>query len=251
MAVVKVMFSALITAMLGLCYVLALGWITPDQLFFLPTVYGAQIVGGLLFGVGFVMSGWCPGTGVVGLASGKLDALIFLVGTLLGTILFNELFALVKPLYTLGDSGVRFVFETMGLSRAVFAFAFTTIAILCFWGSELIERKKNAGGAYFNTPFLKSYSLGLLIIAGGLFIFSGGSPPPSVAASEKGRSGSMPRNHLPFPEANRPCWKRSLRGGTTLMPRNWQTDWRGVMPTCCWSIFERLPSMPNFISGAL
>ena len=114
MAVVKVMFSALITGMLGLCYLLALGWISPDQLFFLPTIYGAQIIGGLIFGVGFVMSGWCPGTGVVGLASGKLDALIFLVGTLLGTILFNEIFALVKPLYTLGDSGVRFIFETLG-----------------------------------------------------------------------------------------------------------------------------------------
>ena len=185
MAVVKVMFSALITAMLGLCYLLALGWISPDQLFFMPTVYGAQMVGGLLFGVGFVMSGWCPGTGVVGLASGKLDALIFLVGTLLGTILFNEIFALVKPLYTLGDSGVRFIFETMGLSRAVFAFAFTTVAILCFWGSELIEGRKKAGGLYFNTPFLKSYSLGLLVIAGGLFIVSGDSPALSVAASER------------------------------------------------------------------
>jgi len=77
MAVIKVMFSALITAMLGLAYFQAAGFIGPDELYFLPTIYGAQIIGGLIFGVGFVMGGWCPGTAAVGLASGKLDALVF------------------------------------------------------------------------------------------------------------------------------------------------------------------------------
>ena len=58
MAVVKVMFSALITAMLGLSYLVAFGWIQLDRIFLMPTIYGAQIVGGLLFGVGFVMGAW-------------------------------------------------------------------------------------------------------------------------------------------------------------------------------------------------
>ena len=84
MAVIKVMFSALITAMLGLAYFQAAGLIGPDELYFLPTVYGAQIIGGLIFGVGFVMGGWCPGTAAVGLASGKLDALVFFGGASAG-----------------------------------------------------------------------------------------------------------------------------------------------------------------------
>lgn len=199
MAVLKVMFTALITAMLGLSYLIALGWIEPGQLYFMPAVYGAQVVGGVLFGVGFVMSGWCPGTGAVGLASGKLDALLFLLGAVLGSVLFNELFPLVKSLYSWGESGVRFVYNALGMSLAAFAFLFTLMAVGCFWGAEYIEKKKSTGGACFNTPFLKAFSLALLIFAGGLFIFptsqldlaSEGRPSPhsraaAVAEMEKG-----------------------------------------------------------------
>ena len=96
MTVLKVMFTAVITAMLGLSYALAFGWISADQVYALPTVYRSQILGGLLFGVGFVMSGWCPGTGAVGVASGKLDAVVFLVGAIIGAIGFNELFGVLK-----------------------------------------------------------------------------------------------------------------------------------------------------------
>ena len=79
----------------------------------MPTVYGAQIVGGLIFGVGFVMGGWCPGTAAVGLASGKLDALVFLGGAVLGSIIFNELFPVIQPLYTWGNQGVVFIYQTL------------------------------------------------------------------------------------------------------------------------------------------
>ena len=63
--------------MLGLVYAYSFGLITQEEIYLMPTVYGAQIVGGLIFGVGFVMAGWCPGTAAVGMASGKLDALVF------------------------------------------------------------------------------------------------------------------------------------------------------------------------------
>ena len=107
MTVLKVMFTGLIVAMLGLAYCTGLGWIRADQIFYLPSIYGAQIVGGLIFGVGFALGGWCPGTAAVGLASGKLDALLFLGGAAGGSILFNETFDLVQPLYVLGDRGVQ------------------------------------------------------------------------------------------------------------------------------------------------
>ena len=69
MAVVKVMFTALVTAMLGLSYMVAFGWIEMDRIFLMPTIYGAQIAGGLLFGVGFAMGAWCPGTAVAGIGA--------------------------------------------------------------------------------------------------------------------------------------------------------------------------------------
>lgn len=170
MAVVKVMFTALVTAMIGLSFVLGLGWIGADQLFFMPTVYGAQILGGLLFGVGFAMSGWCPGTGLVGLASGKVDALLFLIGALVGGIFFNECFSMIQPVYTWGSSGVLYVYESLGMGRAAFALLLTAAAIAFFWGSEYLERRRIGTGTYWNSPFLRAFSVALLVSAGSLFL---------------------------------------------------------------------------------
>ncbi|NTV42148.1 MAG: YeeE/YedE family protein [Syntrophobacteraceae bacterium] len=182
MAVLKVMFSAMITAMLGLSYLLAFGWIESGSLYFMPTVFGAQIVGGLIFGIGFAMSGWCPGTGAVGLASGKIDALVFLVGAVAGSILFNELFSLVKPLYSWGLSGVRFVHDSLGMSKAAFSVLLTLAAVASFWGAEFIERIRVGGGSYLNSPFLKTFSLSMIILAGGLFVLPGS--PQTLAGGE-------------------------------------------------------------------
>jgi thiosulfate/3-mercaptopyruvate sulfurtransferase len=193
MTVLKVMFTGLIVAMLGLAYATGLGWIRADQLFFLPSIYGAQIAGGLIFGVGFVLGGWCPGTAAVGLASGKLDALIFLGGAVGGSILFNEIFDIVKPLYVLGDRGVQLAWENLGVSQGAFALAFTLVAVGCFWGAEFIERKRTGGGKYLNTPFLKAFSLALIFLAVGLFALSGAGAPagPGGPAALPGTEGEI------------------------------------------------------------
>jgi thiosulfate/3-mercaptopyruvate sulfurtransferase len=185
MAVVKVMFSALVTAMIGLSYLTSLGWLRFDQLFMMPTVYGAQIVGGLLFGVGFVMSGWCPGTGVVGLASGRMDAFVFLLGSVAGAILFNELFTPIAPLASWGESGVRFVHESLGMSRAAFALLLTLAAVGSFWGAEAIERARHGAGPYWNSPFLRAFSVAMVALAAGLFLFPN-TPPDAAATAASG-----------------------------------------------------------------
>ncbi|HUW60922.1 MAG TPA: DUF6691 family protein [Candidatus Bathyarchaeia archaeon] len=184
MTVLKVMFTALITAMLGLCYCLAFGWVRPESIFFMDTVYGAQIVGGLIFGVGFVMGGWCPGTAAAGLAAGKMDALLFLVGAIGGSVLFNELFWLVKPLYTSGERGVQFVYDTLHVSKPLFAVAFTLAAVVCFWGAEYIEKARATGGALFRSPFLKAFSLALVVAAAGLFLVPVTGTPATAAVAQ-------------------------------------------------------------------
>jgi len=199
MTVLKVMFSAMITAMLGLLACRTIGIIGDDQLYFMPSIFGAQLAGGLLFGIGFVAGGWCPGTAAVGLASGKLDALIFLAGGAAGSILFNEVFPAVASLQAWGDSGVRFAWQDLGLSHGAFAFIFTLVAIGCFWGAEAIERRAG-GGAYWKTPFLKTFSLALAIIAFSLAIIPGapeGSPaPPAVAESDLLASVDAGEDHM-------------------------------------------------------
>ena len=206
MAVLKVMFTALVTAMIGLSLCIGLGVIDPStEIHFMKTYYGAYIIAGLIFGVGFAMSGWCPGTATVGMASGKLDAVVFLAGTIVGSIFFNELFSLVKPLYTWGQSaqqnfgqeGLAFAYTSLGLSKSAFEFLFTLIAVGCFWASEYIEQKQmdyKERTRYFNTPFLKAFSLILIVGAGGLYLFDAGGqagngktigPSSSSYSSEK------------------------------------------------------------------
>lgn len=176
MAVLKVMFTAVIVAMIGLLYAGGLGWIGEEQLFFMSSIYGAQIVGGLLLGVGFVIGAWCPGTAAVGLASGRGDAAVFLGGAAIGSVLFNEMFGMLKGIYTWGDSGVRFAWQDFGMSAAAFAMLFVLVAVGCFWGAEYIERRVARTGAYWRSPFLKAFSVALVILAVGLLAIHSGSP---------------------------------------------------------------------------
>lgn len=98
-AVFKVMFTAVVVAAAGLWLSKALGWIGADS-YFVPTpFYWAMLLGGLLIGAGFALGGYCPGTSVVGLSGGRLDALVFMLGMVLGTGLFAGWFESLEGLY--------------------------------------------------------------------------------------------------------------------------------------------------------
>jgi len=183
MTVLKVMFTAVVVAMLGICYAKAFGLVTIENVYFLHTIYATQIVGGLIFGFGFVMSGWCPGTGAVGLASGKIDAMVFLIGAIGGSILYNEVYQVVAPITT-GDRGIIFAYDSLGVSEASFAFLFTLIAVGCFWGSEYIEKKRHDKDGQRGMPFLKAFSVVLIVGAFGLFIVAE-HQPESISVSPK------------------------------------------------------------------
>ncbi len=171
MTVLKVMFTGVITTMIGLSYFLAFGILNPDSVYFMSTKYGAQIIGGLIFGIGFVMGGWCPGTAAVGVASGKIDALLFLGGAVFGSVIFNELFPIVKGIFTWGDSGVQFIWESIGVSKPFFVSLFTMVGIAAFYASEWVEKKVSGTGDYLDSRFLKGFSVILVSFSLALFIF--------------------------------------------------------------------------------
>lgn len=124
------------------------------------------------------MGGWCPGTAAVGVASGKIDALVFLLGAMGGSILYNEVYPVVAPL-TAHDRGVIFGFDSLGVSEASFAFVFTLVAVGCFWGAELIEKQRTGAEGYLNSRFLKVFSACLIVGAFGLFAVQ---PNPATSA---------------------------------------------------------------------
>jgi hypothetical protein len=98
-SVFKVMFTAIIVAAIGLYATIAAG-LMPANGVFIPTNYfWAMLTGGALVGAGMAVGGYCPGTSAVGLASGRLDSLFFMLGMVLGTGLFAGVFDSIKDFY--------------------------------------------------------------------------------------------------------------------------------------------------------
>jgi uncharacterized membrane protein YedE/YeeE len=85
MTVFKVMFTAILVAMVGLYSLNGLGLVDMSMMWINPTFMWAQVIGGFLLGVGFILSGLCPGTSVVSAASGRIDAVVAFVGIFIGT----------------------------------------------------------------------------------------------------------------------------------------------------------------------
>lgn len=89
----QVMATAIVISMAAVLVLTAMpsSWGIDTASFFTPpTKYLAQLIGGLIFGLGFFIGGYCPGTSVVGLASGRLDALPFMGGMVGGYYLWSE-----------------------------------------------------------------------------------------------------------------------------------------------------------------
>jgi uncharacterized membrane protein YedE/YeeE len=83
-----------------------MGWIDLNALFTPKTYVWPYLVGGLLFGLGMVMAGYCPGTAVAGLGTGKSDALVFLLGLFAGALGYFLLYPFVKEFASSGNLGV-------------------------------------------------------------------------------------------------------------------------------------------------
>jgi len=214
MAVLKVMFTAVVVTLVGYQYLVALGWLKPSGIYVLETYWGAQAIGGLIFGVGFVMGGWCPGTAFVGAASAKLDAFVFLGGVGLGSIFFNELYALVEPLYNGMHAGQLYLSETLGMPTASLVFLFALAAIVafaaCSWIEKLSSRKtpdalKNSR----KSPNLRRNGLAavvLLLFALGVLALpaapEAAAPGASFAARDTGLLGDVARqtDHIEPPQ---------------------------------------------------
>lgn len=98
-SVFKVMFVAIVVAAAGLWLFDVLSWLRFDALKVPTTFFWAMAVGGALLGAGLAIGGYCPGTSVVGLFSGRIDAVFFMLGMLIGTTIFAASFDALQDLY--------------------------------------------------------------------------------------------------------------------------------------------------------
>ncbi len=140
LSVLKIMFSAIVTASLGVYWFARLGWLDYDLIFIEETFIWPQIVGGLLFGAGFVTGGLCPGTSCVAASSGRIDGIVLLFGMLLGIILFNEAFPLLESFYRSGSMGKSTLTELLDISHTWALALLVIVALAAFYVAELIEK---------------------------------------------------------------------------------------------------------------
>ncbi len=139
--VLRVFFTAVIVAMVGLLYFDYFGWIDLAKIFILPTYVTPMIAGGVIMGVGFIMGGFCPGTSFTAIAIGKLDGLVFTVGLYLGIAGFTLVYPYIAGFYNSGYLGNITLTEITGIEAHWFAMAFTVVALAAFWGTMFIEKR--------------------------------------------------------------------------------------------------------------
>jgi hypothetical protein len=141
MSVFKVMFTAIVTALLGVTYLGWLGWLDLDLVYLVPTHLGPQVLGGLVLGVGFVIGGYCPGTSVAALATGRIDAVVYALGIFAGTFAYAEVYPAIKGFVNADAMGQVTLPEVSGLPWGLIVFAVVVIAVVGFWGATLVERR--------------------------------------------------------------------------------------------------------------
>jgi hypothetical protein len=140
MSVFKVMFTAIVTAMLGVTYLGWIGWLDLSQVYLVPTFLGPQVVGGLVLGVGFVVGGYCPGTSAAAVATGRIDGMLYALGIFAGTFAYAEVYPSIKAFVNSNEMGQVTLPEVLGLPWGVIVFAVVVVAVLGFWGAGKVER---------------------------------------------------------------------------------------------------------------
>ncbi|SDX52964.1 hypothetical protein SAMN05444411_106153 [Lutibacter oricola] len=140
-AVLKVFFTAAVTAAIGLYYMDYLGYVNLGELYVQPTYLWGGIIGGAIMGVGFISAGFCPGTALTAVAIGKIDAIVYIVGIMIGVFIFAEAYSIFQPLYEGSYLGNITVVDYFGANPYWFIFGLTVVAVLAFFVTDIIRRR--------------------------------------------------------------------------------------------------------------
>jgi len=133
MAVLKFMMTALVVSMTGLYALRGLGLVTfPAP----PATYiVGNIVGGLIFGIGMSLSGFCPGTCAAGAGEGKMDYIVpGLLGFLTGAVIYGLTYQLVFPaISAIANYGSVVIPDLWNLSSSLTVLLFALLSVFLFY----------------------------------------------------------------------------------------------------------------------
>jgi len=141
MSVVKVMFTAIVTAMVGLFVLSAIGLLDLSALYLEPTSYAAQLLGGLVFGAGFIIGGYCPGTSIAAMATGKKDGAAFALGMLGGVMAYAEFTPGLDAWIKATSQGELTLPGLTGISMGWWTLAFVAFLLAAAKGMDWLQRR--------------------------------------------------------------------------------------------------------------
>jgi uncharacterized membrane protein YedE/YeeE len=141
MRMFKVLFTAILTGMLGIYWLSYFGLLDITQIYINASYVWPQVFGGILFGFGFVICGLCPGTSCVAVFTGKLDGLAVFAGIFAGFFLFGETEPFLERLINTSPLGNVSLYELFHMNYGLLTFLIIVFALLAFWFVERIERR--------------------------------------------------------------------------------------------------------------
>jgi uncharacterized protein len=137
----RVMFSAIVTAMLGLFWLDRFGVVDLSRMYVPDAFLPAQAAGGIVFGLGFAAAGLCPGTSCAAAATGRLDALAVLAGLAVGVLAFHAGSPMAHPLYTAAPLGPATLPAALGLPYGAVVGLIVLLALVMFGVARVFEHR--------------------------------------------------------------------------------------------------------------
>ena len=168
--VLRVFFTAGITAMAGVLLWGHYGLLDTSILYVNPAFINAALIGGAMMGVGFIIGGFCPGTGVCAMAIGKLDGLAFVGGIILGVFAFIEGFPYLENMYNANNLGQIKISTFFGMSDILFGTLLALVAVAAFIATWFIENRVNKRKNELDPSLRNKYSLAVAALFGVLAI---------------------------------------------------------------------------------
>jgi hypothetical protein len=138
--VFRVLFSAVLTAMLGAFWLSRIGLLDLSAVHVPETFLVPQAVGGAVFGLGFLLAGLCPGTSCVAGAAGRIDGVAVIGGLLLGVLSFNIMYPLIEGFVASTALGELTLPELLHMPYGVVVLLVTVIAIGGFVIASRLEK---------------------------------------------------------------------------------------------------------------
>ena len=145
LALFKVMFSAIVTAMLGAFWLSRFDILDLSRVYVPETWLLPQLVGGVVFGIGFGIAGLCPGTSCVAAVTGRLDGGVVVAGFFIGVLATGFALPSMTSLFNATARGTLTLPDVSGLPYGVVILVIVLLAIGSFVLAPRFERAASQG----------------------------------------------------------------------------------------------------------